>query len=250
MYDDPPADLPSGLSTDPDDRVAPASTEFARSQLPLGDHATTERVCPFLRAVAEDGTLGPPIETPDPANRCVAMDEPVPQSLRQQELVCLSSAHVNCPRYLRGSVGLVAPVERVAPTRTVTPATAARIGAVRARLRGVDRVRRRHRRPGADRGGPTSSPDGAVLGEIETAAPVAELTADPTVAPTPAPTPTPSPSPTASPSPSPSLDAVPDAEPDARADSKADPEADVRPLRAADALPGHAELLHLRRALG
>ena len=48
----------------------------------------------------------------------------------------------------------------------------------------------------------TSSPDGAVLGEIETTAPSAELTAEPTVSPTPEPTP--SPSPTASPSPSPS----------------------------------------------
>ncbi len=89
MYDDPPADLPSSVSPDADDRVAPASTEFARSQLPLGDHATTERVCPFLRVIAEDGTPGPPIEDPDPANRCVALHEPVPQSLRQQELVCL-----------------------------------------------------------------------------------------------------------------------------------------------------------------
>ena len=127
MYDDPPADLPSGLSA----RILtiqsppPRPNSRARS-LPLGDHATTDRVCPFLRVVAEDGTPGPAIENPDPTNRCVAMHEPVPQSLRQQELVCLSSAHVNCPRYLRGSVGLVAaPVERVAPTRTVTAATGA-----------------------------------------------------------------------------------------------------------------------------
>jgi hypothetical protein len=126
VYDDPPADLPSSLSTEPDEPGAPASTEFTRSQLPLGDHATTDRVCPFLRVVAEDGTHGAAIENPDPTNRCVAMHEPVPQSLRQQDLVCLSSAHVNCPRYLRGAVGLVpAPVERVAPTRTVTAATAA-----------------------------------------------------------------------------------------------------------------------------
>ena len=78
MHDDPPADLPSGLSPDAEDQVAPAASEFARSQLPLGDHATTERVCPFLRVVAEDGTPGPAIESPDPANRCVAIDEPVP----------------------------------------------------------------------------------------------------------------------------------------------------------------------------
>src|SRR6187397_1611101 len=53
VYDDPPADVPSGLSPDADDPVAPAPTEFTRSQLPLGDHATADRLCPFLRVVAE-----------------------------------------------------------------------------------------------------------------------------------------------------------------------------------------------------
>ena len=47
--------------------------------------------------------LGLPVEAPDPVNRCAALHDPVPQSLRQQELVCLTSGHVNCPRYLRGS---------------------------------------------------------------------------------------------------------------------------------------------------
>ena len=45
----------------------------------------------------------PPVEVPDAVNRCAALGESVPQSLRQQELVCLTSAHVNCPRYLRGT---------------------------------------------------------------------------------------------------------------------------------------------------
>ena len=61
-------------------------------------------VCPFLRAIGDDGRLGLPVEVPDAVNRCAALGESVPQSLRQQELVCLTSAHVNCPRYLRGSV--------------------------------------------------------------------------------------------------------------------------------------------------
>ena len=39
------------------------------------------------------------------ANRCAALHEAVPQSLRQQELVCLTAGHVNCPRYLRGAAG-------------------------------------------------------------------------------------------------------------------------------------------------
>ena len=46
-----------------------------------------------------------PSKRPTPANRCAALREAVPQSLRQQELVCLTTGHVNCPRYLRGALG-------------------------------------------------------------------------------------------------------------------------------------------------
>ena len=211
MYDDPPTGQPSSASPDPDVRVTPASTESARSQLPLGDHSAAGRVCPFLRAVADGDTLGQPVETPDAANRCVALHEPVPQSLRQQELVCLSSAHVNCPRYLRGSVGLVAPVKRVSATRTVTPATGAALAlfglAFAVSIGFVFAT-----------GGltltaavATATPGGAVLGEIETAAP--DPTPDPTVEPTPSATPTATPIPSLSPSPSPSSTASPTPEP-------------------------------------
>src|SRR5688572_16311435 len=166
-------------------------------------------MCPFLRVVAEGGTPGPPIETPDPANRCVAMHEPVPQSLRQQELVCLSSAHVNCPRYLRGSVGIVAPVERVAATRTVTAATAAALA-----LFGLAFVVSigfvvATGSLALTAAPPTSSLDGAVLGEIETAAPSLEPTAEPTVAPTPTPSPSTPPSPRPTPSATPEPSATP-----------------------------------------
>ena len=67
-----------------------------RSQNPL--------ICPFLRAVEDDDRLLVPIEAPDALNRCAALHDPIPQSLRQQELVCLTSGHVNCPRYLRGAL--------------------------------------------------------------------------------------------------------------------------------------------------
>ena len=67
-----------------------------RSQNPL--------ICPFLRAVDDDDRLLVPIEAPDALNRCAALHDPIPQSLRQQELVCLTSGHVNCPRYLRGAL--------------------------------------------------------------------------------------------------------------------------------------------------
>lgn len=59
-------------------------------------------ICPFLHANAADGTLARPIRWPDETNRCTALGDAAPQSLRQQEYACLASAHVNCPRYVRG----------------------------------------------------------------------------------------------------------------------------------------------------
>jgi hypothetical protein len=72
-----------------------------------------------------NGVIGPPIEAPDPANRCAALAEVVPQSLRQQQLVCLTSGHVNCPRYQHGAVAMTpVPVPRPRPLATLTPAIA------------------------------------------------------------------------------------------------------------------------------
>jgi len=59
------------------------------------------RICPFLRTV-HDGQLADPIRRPDQANVCTALGDAAPQSLRQQEYACLGSAHVNCPRFVRG----------------------------------------------------------------------------------------------------------------------------------------------------
>jgi LysM repeat protein len=93
--------------------------------LPAGP-APIEWICPFLRSVDERNALDVPSELPSAGNRCAALEDVVPQSLRQQELVCLTNAHLSCPRYLRGSVG-VADTEpaRVRPTTRVTPATVA-----------------------------------------------------------------------------------------------------------------------------
>src|SRR5687768_1481560 len=60
--------------------------------------------CPFFRSVAVDGALRPPIEAPDRANHCAAFGRPRPQSPLQQELVCLTSDHVDCPRYTQGMI--------------------------------------------------------------------------------------------------------------------------------------------------
>ena len=200
MYDDPAADQPPSASPEPADGTVDAAPELVRSQLPGWERTTTDLVCPFLRAATAGDALGEPIETPDPANRCTALHDAVPQSFRQQELVCLSSAHVNCPRYLRGAVGLPAPVERVSAARRVTPATAAALALFGlAFVISVGFV--------VATGGltltaavPAATPGGAVLGEVETP-PTALPTPEPTAALTPAPTATdsPSPSPSASP---------------------------------------------------
>jgi hypothetical protein len=211
VYDDPAADQPPSASADPLDGAVAAAPEHVRSQLPGWERTTTDPVCPFLRASTTGGALAEPIETPDPANRCTALHDAVPQSLRQQELVCLSSAHVNCPRYVRGTVGLPAPVEPVSAARRVTPAMAGALALFGLAFAiSVGFV--------VATGGlaltaavPTATQGGAVLGEIETAPPSVLPTPEATVEPTSAPTPSPSPS--ASPSPVPTAAPTPAATP-------------------------------------
>ena len=127
MYNDPAAGESPRGPIRPDDDAAPGP-DAAVPATHHADRVSDPRVCPFLRVVDGGEGLGAPIEAPDPANRCAALREPVPQSLRQQELVCLSSGHVNCPRYLRGALEVepVRPVRtpRAAPSVNVTPATA------------------------------------------------------------------------------------------------------------------------------
>jgi hypothetical protein len=77
-------------------------------------------VCPFLR-LERDGSLGPPARTVDVDHRCDALELAVPVSDRQQSLVCLSAAHVDCPRYLRGTqvVPVTVPTRRDLPRATI-----------------------------------------------------------------------------------------------------------------------------------
>ena len=99
----------------PVDRTTGRLRELFEGRSPL---ATT---CPFLRSEAF-GQLQPPNEWPDPANRCAALDEPQAPSARQQELVCLTLAHANCPRYLRGSLLARQAALAMPRTRTLTGA--------------------------------------------------------------------------------------------------------------------------------
>jgi hypothetical protein len=82
------------------------------------------RICPFLRTIDDNGSLRNPILWPDEANRCTALGDAAPQSLRQQEYACLVSSHVNCPRFQRGGRALVEPVPEVRSRMELTPAIA------------------------------------------------------------------------------------------------------------------------------
>jgi len=119
-------------STDPvawDQHVEPvppiAGESLAATIAALADPATRSPkpdTCPFFRTIDADGAPTPPFEWPDPANRCVAVGDPTPQSSRQQELVCLTSGHSNCPRYLRGALvaaDTLRPAERRGPSAPV-----------------------------------------------------------------------------------------------------------------------------------
>jgi LysM repeat protein len=122
---------PAGRAGEPDLRrgddsligAAPADAPDGSSWLQvLDDRSPDPSVCPFLRAAGGQGLVAP-IEMPHPANRCAALAEAVPQSLRQQELVCLTTGHVNCPRYLRGTAVVAEEPEPVVRTgRALTPA--------------------------------------------------------------------------------------------------------------------------------
>ncbi len=179
--------------------------------------------CRFLALETADGFLAAATGEVDPANRCTAIGEPVPQSGQQQELVCLTATHINCPRYLRGMAVVEAPAAR--PRRE--PTSPAVIGAALVlaaslaasfgflAVRGGITVPLGSASPGpvAVVPDPSASPSGPPAvsapppaSTVPSLAPTASPTAVPTPTPTPAPTPTPTPAPTPTPTPRPSSD--------------------------------------------
>jgi hypothetical protein len=173
----------------------------------LEDRSPDPDVCPFLRAAGSQGLIAP-IESPDPANRCAALAEAVPQSLRQQELVCLSTGHVNCPRYLRGAAAVSEiPTPVIREGRAMSPAMlgslvvlvlalSASVGFVLARGGALDIG------PAAVVGSPSPSALAVASPSVAVAsAPVLAPSATPVATPSPSPSPTPTPSPTATPAP-------------------------------------------------
>jgi hypothetical protein len=178
-------------------------------------------ICPFLRA-ADGDRLGTPVDLPDPVNRCAALHDPVPQSLRQQELVCLTSGHINCPRYLRGAVVVSeAAKPRVRAGSSASPAILVSIGILVVAFAvsiGFAMTQGGLEMTAAAPAGPSSSvtggegsatsdqPSASALAVVPDAtassSPLATQAPTPTVAPeTPAPSPTPSPTPPPTPKP-------------------------------------------------
>ncbi|HEX5013936.1 MAG TPA: LysM domain-containing protein [Candidatus Limnocylindrales bacterium] len=198
----------------------------------LADPATRSPIpdtCPFFRTVDDAGVAAPPIEAVHPANRCVAVGEPTPQSPRQQELVCLTSGHNNCPLYLRGSLvaadSLVPLRDRRTPSTPVV-ASALLLVAATAMSVGFLLVRGSFDLPAAaaasapSQAAVVASPSSVVsspaatiaepsVGSTDAAAPPATPPTEPPATPTPTPappTPAPTPAPPTPPAPRPTSD--------------------------------------------
>jgi hypothetical protein len=187
------------------------STPPAFSLSALADPATRSArpdTCPFLRTIDAFGAPAPPVESVDPANRCVAVGEPMPQSPRQQQLVCLGSAHSNCPRYLRGaavSAEALAPPKGRGPS---TPVVAAALTLVAAAAMSVGflLVRGGFDLPAGAAGGSqlaaATLPIPSDAGQSQPPIATPDASSVPTPAPTATPAPTPAP-PAATPTPTP-----------------------------------------------
>jgi len=96
-----PSAVPSGTA------AAAESVDIGPRFRPWSDpapSATGPMRCHFLRSVGPDGRLADAQDTAVPTHRCAAFGDPLPLSLRQQELVCLQRVHVSCPRYVRGTL--------------------------------------------------------------------------------------------------------------------------------------------------
>ena len=192
-----PAD---GLTTDP----GPSSPFSPAPPTPPPDEPS---ICQFLAAPNPDGTFGPPVPDVDPSNHCTAVGEPVPQFPQQQHLVCLTAAHVDCPRYLRGVLlaGVPPPPAREPISPAVIGSALVLLAAIAASF-GFLAIR-----GGFDLAVATASPQLIAVAATPTVAPsiAIEPSATPTEAPTatppamPSPTsaPTPAPTPTSSPTP-------------------------------------------------
>jgi hypothetical protein len=171
-------------------------------------------ICPFLRQ-QQGAAVAAPVPMPDAANACIATGEPRPQSLRQQELLCLHLSHADCPRYLRG--GLAGPEPDVEPPRRTSRLPRATVAALLVlvlsaglsfgfvlRRGGIDlpSFAAASATPSSTvaavvPSGPAETPSPGVV------SPSPDVTAEPSVTPSDAPSPSPLPSDSPAPSPTP-----------------------------------------------
>jgi len=180
--------------------------------------------CHFLRSVGADGRLAEAQRTAVPTHRCAAFGDPLPLSLRQQELVCLQRVHVSCPRYVRGTLlaneTQAAPAEDT-PKRQVPILTILGVGMVVIAVYvllgaalGLPPFGGGAAPTTIAKASPSKSPSASVT-LVATASPTpnptpspvisasTQASATPTATPTPTPTPTPSPTPAPTPASSP-----------------------------------------------
>lgn len=193
----PPEAAPRSRPRRPRFAAAPPPTLIGLSD--AAQRSADPATCPFFRSVDRTGAVVAPIESPDGANRCIAIDEPVPQSIRQQELMCLTRSHVTCSRYLRGAVAehqaAVVPVRRQALS---SPVLASAIILVLSATASVGFLLMRG---GLALALPSPSPDGSQAAVVTSPSPTPtrSLLPSPTGTPRPSPSPTPTPSPTPEP---------------------------------------------------
>ena len=212
-----PDGTPSTEAGSPNLEPDPSATEGRAAVVdiwPMPDAGPDRAVCPFFRSIDDGGTLVDPIGMPDPANRCAAMPDAVPQSLRQQELVCLTTTHTSCPRYLRGAlVETEAPARWTMTTSKLTPATIGALALLAAAF--TASIMFTFARGGLDIPVAGAVPTASAVAGVPSAQPTVEVSEAPSVTPaaspstTPTPSPEPSPSPTSTPSPSPSATPAP-----------------------------------------
>lgn len=179
------------------------------------DHGPPPVTCRFLAVELPDGSFWLAGSAVDPANRCMAVGEPLPQSGRQQELVCLTSAHETCPRFLRGILLAAAPPAPPA-RQPISPAVIGASLVLAASLAasfGFLAVRGGFDLPAAPSPLLVADQRSAAPSAVQVPAPTAPATPAPTLGPSPtaAPTPSPTVAPAVTPTPEPTQGPTPPA---------------------------------------
>ena len=75
------------------------------------------RMCEHLRVLDAEAGDVPARSAPDPANRCLALADPIRLSPDQQRLVCSTERHLGCRRFALAATGAVPTI--AAPVRSL-----------------------------------------------------------------------------------------------------------------------------------